>query len=61
MTEANTKPVTVTLSQATKAYLASEAKKGFRSLNKELSMRLEESRAREMAEEAKKELHELQA
>ncbi len=61
MTDVKPKPVTVTLSQNTRAYLADKAKEGFRSLNKELAKRIEESCAREMAADAKKDLHAAQA
>ena len=61
MTDAKPKPVTVTLSQSTRNYLTTKAKEGFRSLNKELAMRIEESCARDIAAEAKKALHVTQA
>lgn len=49
MTHAKPTPVTVTLSTATKTYLTAKAAAGFRSLNRELAMRIEESCARDMA------------
>lgn len=49
MTHPKPTPVTVTLSAATKAHLIAKAAAGFRSLNRELAMRIEESCAREMA------------
>ena len=49
MTNPKPTPVTVTLSAATKAYLTAKAAAGFRSLNRELAMRIEESCARELA------------
>lgn len=61
MTEAKPKPVTVTLSHSTRLYLAAKAKDGFRSLNKELAMRIEESCARDLAVQAKEAQHEKQA
>lgn len=49
MTDSKAKPIAITLSAATKAFLTEKAAAGFRSLNKEIAMRIEESCARDMA------------
>lgn len=49
MTDSRVKPITVTLAPATRIYLAAKAKEGFRSLNREVAMRIEESCTREQA------------
>lgn len=49
MTDAVQKPVAVRMSQDTKAYLEARAKEGFRTLNREILLRLEESRKRDEA------------
>lgn len=61
MTEEKAKPVSVTLSRATREFLVKKAKDGFRSLNKEIAMRLEESCARDAIAQTKEAQHEKQA
>jgi len=53
MTLAKPVAVTVTLPAETKAYLATRAAAGFRSLSRELAMRIEESCARDLERSAR--------